>query len=211
MKKVLILDDEEKLRTLLARIIGLEGFEVTQAADCKSALKKLEHTTFDIMLCDVKLPDGNGVELVGKIKTLYPALEIILLTAYGTIPDGVQAIKNGAFDYIIKGDDNNKIIPLIYRALEKTELTKRIEKLEKQLDDKHSFDKIIGQSKVLKQSIDLATAIKIVLWQLTVRHFRKICWKVKCLDIKRAHLRVRRQTKQAYLKRQTTERFFWTK
>lgn len=159
LKKVLILDDEEKLRTLLARIIGLEGFEVTQAADCKSALKKLEHTTFDIMLCDVKLPDGNGVELVGKIKTLYPALEIILLTAYGTIPDGVQAIKNGAFDYIIKGDDNNKIIPLIYRALEKAELTKRIEKLEKQLDDKHSFDKIIGQSKVLKQSIDLARKV----------------------------------------------------
>ena len=153
------MDDEEKLRTLLSRIIGLEGFEVIQVADCKSALKKLEQITFDIMLCDVKLPDGNGVELVAKIKTIYPALEIILLTAYGTIADGVQAIKNGAFDYIIKGDDNNKIIPLIYRALEKTELTKRIEKLEKQLDDKHSFDKIIGQSKVLKQSIDLALKV----------------------------------------------------
>lgn len=159
MKKVLILDDEEKLRTLLARIISLEGFDVTQAADCKSALKKLEQTTFDIMLCDVKLPDGNGVDLVGNIKERYPSLEIILLTAYGTIADGVRAIKNGAFDYIVKGDDNNKIIPLIHRALEKTELTKRVENLEKQLDQKHSFDTIIGQSKVLKQAIDLAQKV----------------------------------------------------
>ncbi len=159
MKKVLILDDEEKLRTLLARIISLEGFDVTQAADCKSALKKLEQTTFDIMLCDVKLPDGNGVDIVGNIKERYPTLEIILLTAYGTIADGVRAIKNGAFDYIVKGDDNNKIIPLIHRALEKTELTKRVENLEKQLDQKHSFDTIIGQSKVLKQAIDLAQKV----------------------------------------------------
>ena len=159
MKKVLILDDEEKLRTLLARIISLEGFDVTQVADCKSALKKLEQTTFDIMLCDVKLPDGNGVDLVGNIKERYPSLEIILLTAYGTIADGVRAIKNGAFDYIVKGDDNNKIIPLIHRALEKTELTKRVENLEKQLDQKHSFDTIIGQSKVLKQAIDLAQKV----------------------------------------------------
>ena len=161
MKKVLILDDEEKLRTLLARIISLEGFDVTQVADCKSALKKLEQTTFDIMLCDVKLPDGNGVDLVGNIKERYPSLEIILLTAYGTIADGVRAIKNGAFDYIVKGDDNNKIIPLIHRALEKTELTKRVENLEKQLDQKHSFDTIIGQSKVLKQAIDLAQKVSI--------------------------------------------------
>ena len=159
MKKVLILDDEEKLRTLLARIISLEGFDVTQVADCKSALKKLEQTTFDIMLCDVKLPDGNGVDIVGNIKERYPTLEIILLTAYGTIADGVRAIKNGAFDYIVKGDDNNKIIPLIHRALEKTELTKRVENLEKQLDQKHSFDTIIGQSKVLKQAIDLAQKV----------------------------------------------------
>ena len=143
----------------MARIISLEGFDVTQAADCKSALKKLEQTTFDIMLCDVKLPDGNGVDLVGNIKERYPSLEIILLTAYGTIADGVRAIKNGAFDYIVKGDDNNKIIPLIHRALEKTELTKRVENLEKQLDQKHSFDTIIGQSKVLKQAIDLAQKV----------------------------------------------------
>ena len=87
--------------------------------------KKLEHHDIDVVLCDVKLPDGNGVDLAKKIKDKFPLPEIVLLTAYGNIPDGVQAIKNGAFDYITKGDDNNKIIPLLYRAVEKVDLTKR--------------------------------------------------------------------------------------
>ena len=63
----------------------------------------------DVVLCDVELPDGNGVDMVERIKELAPMVEVILLTAYGNIPDGVQAIKNGAFAYITKGDDNNKI------------------------------------------------------------------------------------------------------
>lgn len=159
MKKILIIDDEEKLRGLLARIIRLEGFEVTEAADFRSAWKKLEQSETDIVLCDVKLPDGNGVEMIRAIRDKYPALEVILLTAYGNIPDGVQAIKNGAFDYITKGDDNNKIIPLIYRALEKAELNKRILNLERQLGEKRSFDSIIGKSKNLLACIDLAKRV----------------------------------------------------
>ena len=158
---ILIIDDEEKLRTLLARIISLEGFEVQQAADCKTAWKKLEQFDIDVVLCDVKLPDGNGVELSKKIKEKFSITEIILLTAYGNIPDGVQAIKNGAFDYITKGDDNNKIIPLLYRAIEKVDLAKRVKQLEKQLGEKHSFDKIIGKSKSIQKAIDLAKKVAI--------------------------------------------------
>ena len=67
MKRVLIIDDEEKLRGLLARIVSLEGFEVLEAADLKSALKRLEQQDFDVILCDVKLPDGNGVDFVKNI------------------------------------------------------------------------------------------------------------------------------------------------
>lgn len=161
MKKILIIDDEEKLRTLLARIIGLEGFEVLQAGDCKTALKKLSSNDIEVVLCDVKLPDGNGVDMVKKIKAEYPLVEVILLTAYGNIPDGVQAIKNGAFDYITKGDDNNKIIPLLYRAIEKASLTKRVEQLEKQLEGKYkySFEKIIGKSRPIMQAIELARKV----------------------------------------------------
>jgi DNA-binding NtrC family response regulator len=159
LSKILIIDDEEKLRLLLTRIISLEGFEVIQAGDCTSALKKLEQYEIDVVLCDVKLPDGNGVELVKQIRERFPLPEIILLTAYGNIPDGVQAIKNGAFDYITKGDDNNKIIPLVYSAMEKVELAKRVRKLEKQLGEKHSFDKIIGSSKAITQATELAKKV----------------------------------------------------
>lgn len=159
MRKVLIIDDEEKLRTLLARLISLENFEVLQAKDCKSGLKVMEKSDVDVVLCDVKLPDGNGVELTKKIKENYPLAEVILLTAYGNIPDGVQAIKNGAFDYITKGDDNNKIIPQLHRAIEKIDLTKRVQQLEKQLGNKHSFDKIIGKSKSILKAIDLAKKV----------------------------------------------------
>ena len=161
MRRILIIDDEEKLRNLLTRIISLEGFEVLQAGDCKTALKKLEQNDIDVVLCDVKLPDGNGVELAKKIKDKFQIPEIILLTAYGNIPDGVQAIKNGAFDYITKGDDNNKIIPLLYRAMEKVDLAKRVQQLEKQLGDKHSFDKIIGKSKLIQKAIDLAQKVAV--------------------------------------------------
>ncbi|KGO94657.1 sigma-54-dependent transcriptional regulator [Flavobacterium subsaxonicum] len=159
MKKILIIDDEEKLRTLMARIISLEGFDVVQAGDCKSGLKKLEQNSIDVVLCDVKLPDGNGVDLTAIIKQKAPQAEVILLTAYGNIPDGVQAIKNGAFDYIVKGDDNNKIIPLIHRAIEKSSLTQRIIQLEAQLETKFSFEGIIGTSKSILQAIELAKKV----------------------------------------------------
>lgn len=159
MNKILIIDDEEKLRSLLARIISLEGFEVIEAGDCKSGLKKLDLQDIDVVLCDVKLPDGNGVELTSQIKEKHPLVEVILLTAYGNIPDGVQAIKNGAFDYIIKGDDNNRIIPLLNRAIEKTSLAKRVKNLEQQLSKKYSFESIIGKSKAILAAIELAKKV----------------------------------------------------
>ena len=119
MGKVLIIDDEKQILGLLSRIIGLEGYEVLQAATCKAGLRQMEQHSPEVVLCDVFLPDGNGVDLVSDLKKLRPLSEIILLTAHGNIPDGVQAIKNGAFDYITKGDDNNKIIPLVAKAMEK--------------------------------------------------------------------------------------------
>lgn len=159
MSRILIIDDEEKLRKLISRIISLEGFEVIEAADCKSALKKLDQYDFDIALCDVKLPDGNGIELSHKIKNRFPHIEVILLTAYGNIPDSVQAIKNGAFDYITKGDDNNKIIPLLHRAIEKVNLTKQVQQLQQQVGKKYSFDKVIGKSKTIRYAVDMAKKV----------------------------------------------------
>ena len=159
MHRILIIDDEEKIRTLLSRIISLEGFDIIQAPDLKTGWKKLELNEVDVLLCDVKLPDGNGVEFSKLVKEKFPAIEIILLTAFGNIPDGVQAIKNGAFDYITKGDDNNKIIPLLYKASEKVKLNKRVIQLEIQLDQKLSFENIIGKSKLIKQAVEAAKKV----------------------------------------------------
>lgn len=159
MKNILIIDDEEKLRSLLARIVKSEGFEVLEASDLTSGFKKLEHNDIDVVLCDVKLPDGNGIDFVQKIKTSFPITEVILLTAFGKISDGVLAMKNGAFDYIVKGDDNDKIIPLLYKALEKVQLIKKVQQLEKRISDKYSFETIIGKSKGLEQVIDLAKKV----------------------------------------------------
>lgn len=159
MKKILLIDDEEKLRKLMARIIELERMEVFQAEDATTGLKLLEKQDFDVVICDVRLPDANGVDLVPQIKKIKPLVEIILLTAYGNIPDSVQAIKNGAFDYITKGDDNNRIIPLVYRALEKVELSKRVSQLEQRIEQKYSFDNIIGKSTPILSAIEMARKV----------------------------------------------------
>ena len=159
MSKILVVDDEVQLRTLLSRMLELEGYEVCQAGDCRTALKQLEFQSPDVVLCDVLLPDGNGVDLVSSVKKTALNVEIILLTAHGNIPDGVQAIKNGAFDYITKGDDNNKIIPLVSRAVEKARMNVRLEKLEKKVGHTYSFDSVLGDSKALKDAVSLAQKV----------------------------------------------------
>ncbi|MDP4148657.1 MAG: sigma-54 dependent transcriptional regulator [Bacteroidota bacterium] len=156
---VLIVDDEEKLRTLLARIIRLEGFVVFEAENLKTAGRLLEKEEVDVILCDVKLPDGNGVDFVAELRTRHPAVESILLTAYGNIADGVKAMKNGAFDYIIKGDDNDKIIPLLSRAFEKVQLQKRITQLERQVGQRYTFANILGQTPQITEAIALAKKV----------------------------------------------------
>jgi len=161
VQQILLIDDEEKLRSLMAKIIGFEGFHVMQSESLKSADKKLMQQEVDVIICDVKLPDGNGVDFIPRIKELQPNAEVILLTAYGNIPDSVQAIKKGAFDYITKGDDNNKILPLIHRALEKVELARRVKQLEERVGKKYSFDSILGDSKAILQVVDLAKKVAV--------------------------------------------------
>jgi two-component system, NtrC family, response regulator len=156
---VLVVDDEEKLRSLLKRIITLEGFKVLEADTLKSAGRILEREAVDVVLCDVKLPDGNGVGYTKIIKEKYPATEVILLTAFGNIPDGVEAMQNGAFNYITKGDDNARIIPLLNQAVEKKQLKDRINQLEERVGKKYSFDNILGVSPLLKEAIELATIV----------------------------------------------------
>jgi len=158
LKNILIIDDEEQLRKLLGRIIALEGFSVTEASTIKAATIQLQQQQPEVILCDVRLPDGNGVDFVATVKKQYPGTEIILLTAFGNIPDGVSAMKKGAFDYLVKGNDNDRIIPLLHQAVEQA-LLNRKNAVKFELTDKYSFDTIIGQSKSIQTAINLAKRI----------------------------------------------------
>lgn len=156
---VLIIDDEPKILGLLSRIIELEGFRVIQADTGKAGLKIVRTKEVHVVISDVKLPDINGVELVLAIKKIKPFVEVINLTAFGTIADGVLAMRNGAFDYIIKGDDNDKIIPLLYKAIDKVRLQMRVYDLEKKVGRKHSFEGVIGNSPAILEAVEMARRV----------------------------------------------------
>lgn len=156
---VLIVDDEKKICSLLARIIELEGFKVFQAYTGKEGLKLLRTQEILVVISDVKLPDINGVDMVKEIKKIKPYVEVINLTAFGAIADGVMAMRNGAFDYIIKGDDNDKIIPLVYQAMDQAKRHFHVFQLENKISKKFTFDTIIGQSRAIKEAIALAKKV----------------------------------------------------
>ena len=158
---LLLIDDEASLRGAVARVLGFEGYTVLQAPDARRGLETLRQHTADILviLCDVKLPDANGVELLGRLKALAPQAEVILLTAYGTVPDGVRAMKLGAFDYLTKGDSDDQLLVVVERAMEKARLQRRVADLEKQMGAQHSFASMIGPSEALRRAKDLAARV----------------------------------------------------
>lgn len=157
---VLIIDDEVTLRQLMARVIELEGYHVQQAASLKEGSKLLRsNDSISVVICDVRLPDGNGVEFTGKLKKEFPAVEVIVLTAHGTIEDGVTAIKHGAFDYLTKGNHQDKLIPLLNKASEKAMLQQKVIALENRLQTRYGFDSILGNHPSIKQAVDLAQKV----------------------------------------------------
>jgi two-component system NtrC family response regulator len=156
---ILIIDDEIRLSELLARILILEGYNVLQAPNAKAGLRVVEREDIRVVLSDVKLPDANGVELVSKIKQIKPYIEVINLTAFGSISDGVLAIKNGAFDYLTKGDDNDKIIPLVSKAIDKANLQFQVSELQKQIEVQHGFPIVLGQSPAILEAVELAKKV----------------------------------------------------
>ena len=107
---LLIIDDEPELRHLIQKLLKLEGYLTFEAGSGKQGLDILNKDDITVVIADVRLPDINGIDLIAKIKQHNHLCEIIMLTAYGTIEDGVRSIKEGAFDYLTKGDEDNKII-----------------------------------------------------------------------------------------------------
>jgi len=148
---ILLIDDEEMLRLAVARTLELDGYVVLQAATAYAGLHILREHAADIsvILSDVKLPDGRGLELLPRYQALAPLAEVVLMTAYGTIADGVQAMKQGAFDYLTKGEADERIVVVVDGAAEKARLRRRVAELEQKVGSQHSFESMIGTSQAL--------------------------------------------------------------
>ncbi|NDA64027.1 MAG: sigma-54-dependent Fis family transcriptional regulator, partial [Chitinophagia bacterium] len=159
MPQILIIDDELKLSSLLARIIQREGFNVDQAGNATEGLKKTISFHPEVIICDVHLPDKNGLELIAQLKLNSPNSEIIVFTAHGNIQDAILAIRAGAFDYLTKGDDQERILPMIIRAIEKNQMTRKIDALEKRVGEKYSIDNILGNSPAIQSAIQLTRKV----------------------------------------------------
>lgn len=160
VKNILLVDDEVGFRKLLARLLELEDYHITEADNFQQGLTFLNQSInnpYTLVLCDGKLPDGSGFELLKLISEKRILSEFILMTAYGTIPDGVKAIQMGAFDYLTKTDDKDRLLVTIARAVEKAILRQRILQLEKK--NLVSFEEIIGGSPALQDVMRLARKV----------------------------------------------------
>lgn len=160
-KTILLIEDEESLRGLISRILTLEGFKVFEAGDVASAMDILRKENIYLIVTDVMLPDTNGIELTKKVKQEYPHIEVIVLTAFGNVKDGVRAMKLGAFDYIMKGDGDEKLPLITSKAMEKAVLTRQVLEMEYRLDSKSSFAKIIGKSGTINRTIELSKKVAV--------------------------------------------------
>ncbi|MBL7985490.1 MAG: sigma-54-dependent Fis family transcriptional regulator, partial [Flavobacteriales bacterium] len=152
--QLLIIDDEPQLGRMLQRLFAGEGYAVSIAATGIQAMQRLKAQRFHVVLCDVKLPDANGVELTKAIKSQQPDAEVIVFTAFGTIHDAVQAVQNGAFHYLVKGDDNDKLIPTVSKAFEKALAQRYVEPV---CDD--PFEAVTGRTPAIRQAVVLARKV----------------------------------------------------
>ncbi len=149
-ERILVVDDEAQLRGLFERILHNEGYEVRCASSGDEALKLLETQWFDLVVTDLKMPGMDGMELLAKGKLVSPTLPFIVLTAFGKGRSAVAAVKEGAYDYLVKPFDIEELKLVIKKALELHRLTREVERLRSQLELNFAFQPIIGQSKAMR-------------------------------------------------------------
>jgi len=150
LERILIVDDEENVCLLFKRILDKEGYEVECAASGEDALAKLEHRPFDLVITDLKMPGMDGLELLARGKAARPGTTFVMLTAFGTVQSAVEAMKQGAYDYLVKPVDKDEIKIVAAKALELQRLSREVERLRSQLDLELDFEQIVGQSKAMK-------------------------------------------------------------
>jgi two-component system, NtrC family, nitrogen regulation response regulator NtrX len=122
MSNILIIDDEKAIRKTLSEILSYEGYKIDEAGDGEDGLKKVKEKEYDVILCDIKMPKIDGIEFLEKAKEHIPDIPIIMISGHGTIETAVEAVKKGAYDYISKPPDLNRLLITIRNAMDKTTL-----------------------------------------------------------------------------------------
>lgn len=152
MSSILVVDDEQSIRRSLSDVLSYEKYEITTAEDALKALDLLKDNDYDAILCDIKMPEMDGIEALPKMLELKPDIPVIMLSGHGTIDTAVEAIKLGAFDFIEKPVDLNRLLVTLRNAFDKSSLITETKVLKKKVSKKFE---IIGSSEPLNKILDI--------------------------------------------------------
>jgi two-component system NtrC family response regulator len=154
--RILVVDDEASQRTVLAGFLTKRGFTVTTAANAEEALKAAQSGSLDLVLTDLKMPGLSGVELMTRLRAANPDLQVIVMTAFGTVASAVDAMKRGAADYLTKPVDLDELEVLVQRSLERRALESENRELRQQLESKHRLQGLDTASAAMAAAINTA-------------------------------------------------------
>ena len=156
-KRILVVDDDESLRWVTQAQLQQSGYDVAATADGKSALASIRQTPPDLVITDLKMPGMSGLELLRQIREDYPEIIVIMVTAFGSVENAVEAMKAGAYDYIMKPVNMDELRLIVNRGLEHLDLQEEVRLLRSSLDQKYGFENILGRSKTLLYVLDMAS------------------------------------------------------
>lgn len=159
MMRILLADDDAALRRVLEFKLKKNGFEVTAVADGEAALTQVKAHTFELLLADIRMPRLTGIELLEKVRTIEPALKVVLMTAYATVPQAVEAVKLGAFDYLTKPFDDEQLLMTIGQALKFKRLEEENLRLKTELNSRSCLNEIIGDSDPVRELKEMITQV----------------------------------------------------
>ena len=150
MAKILIVDDEQSIRRTLREILEFEKYEVEEAADGMECLVKLKRTKYDVLIMDIKMPKMDGMEALERVRILAPDTPVVMISGHANIDTAVEAVKKGAFDFISKPPDLNRLLITIRNAMDKSNLVSETKQLKRKVS-KSKVQHIIGESAGVKQ------------------------------------------------------------
>src|SRR3981189_3160694 len=133
MSNILIIDDEKAIRKTLSEILSYEGYKIDEAGDGEEGLKKFREKEYDVILCDIKMPKIDGIEFLERAKESNADIPIIMISGHGTIETAVEAVKKGAYDYISKPPDLNRLLITLRNATDKTQLVTETKSLKRKI------------------------------------------------------------------------------